>query len=85
MRAKTKTRRRTRGPSKEKRRTRGPTKIRKTELVRAAKSMLAAGLSVRSVEVDPVSGKFVMLIGQPTTENSDLDDWLMRKKDARPA
>jgi hypothetical protein len=46
--------------------------------------MLAAGLSVRGVEVDPTTGRFSVLIGQPT-EDSDLDDWLMRKKDARPA
>jgi hypothetical protein len=44
----------------------------------------AAGLTVRGIEVDPVNGKFSVLIGQPT-EDSDLDDWLMRKKDARQA
>jgi hypothetical protein len=70
--------------AKKQRRTRGPSKFRKTEVVRAARAMLAAGLSVRGVEVDPTTGRFSVLIGQPT-EDSDLDDWLMRKKDARPA
>jgi hypothetical protein len=70
--------------AKKQRRTRGPSKFRKTEVVRAARAMLAAGLSVRGVEVDPTTGRFSVLIGQPTEDN-DLDDWLMRKKDARPA
>jgi hypothetical protein len=69
---------------KLKRRTRGLTKIRQSEVARAVRGTVAAGLSVRGVEVDPVTGKFSVLIGPPT-ESGELDDWLMRKKDARPA
>jgi hypothetical protein len=70
--------------NKKERRTRGPTKIRKTEITRTARALAAAGLTVRGIEVDAVNGKFSVLTG-PSTQDSELDDWLMRKKDARPA
>jgi hypothetical protein len=70
---------------KPERRVRGPSKFRKTEIARAARGMLAAGLPVRGIEIDPATGRFVVLIGQPT-EGGDLDNWLAkREKNARQA
>ena len=66
-----------------KRRSRGLSKFKRTDLTKAAKAAIAAGLPVRSVEVDPASGKITVLIGEPATGN-ELDAWL-GKKNARPA
>ena len=47
----------------QKRRTRGLSKFKRTDLTSAAEATIAAGLSVRGVEVDPVSGKIRVLVG----------------------
>jgi hypothetical protein len=61
---------------------RGLTKIKRTEITRAALGVLAAGLTLSGVEIDPISGKFRVLVGEPApTAVNDVDDWL-RKKDA---
>jgi hypothetical protein len=49
----------------QKRRGRGPSKVKRTELTKAAKATLAAGLSVRGIDIDPATGKFTVLVGQP--------------------
>jgi hypothetical protein len=73
-----------RARQKPKRRTRGLTKIKKTEITRVARGVLAAGLPLRGFEVDPASGKFSVLVGQPgEPAGNDLDNWL-RKKNAHP-
>lgn len=48
----------------KRRRSRGLTKIRKTEIDRATRGVLAAGLTVRGVEIDPMRGTFRVLVGQ---------------------
>jgi hypothetical protein len=68
----------------KKRRTRGLSKIKKTEITRVAKGLLAAGFPVRGIDVDPATGKISVLVGQPGAPDNNLDNWL-RKKDAHPA
>ena len=70
--------------AKQPRRSRGLTKIRKTEVSRAIQGVVDAGLTPSGIEVDPISGKFRVLVGGPAGEGNALDDW-QRKKDARPA
>ena len=65
------------------RRSRGLTRIRKTEVSRAISGVLAAGLTPNGIEVDPISGKFRVLVGREADGNK-LDEWL-REKDARSA
>ena len=72
-------------PKPKQRRTRGLSKFRKTEISRAAQGMLDAGLTLRGVEVDPVTGKFRVLVGDAKGEDNELDTWLKGRKDARPA
>jgi hypothetical protein len=47
------------------RRGRGPARFKKTDVVRAAKAALAAGLSVERVVIDPATGKISVLVGKP--------------------
>jgi hypothetical protein len=69
---------------KLKRRTRGLTKIRQSEIARATRGMLAAGLSVRGVEVDSATGKFSVLIGNPTPAATNTwDDLLSDAEDEK--
>jgi hypothetical protein len=71
--------------SKQPRRTRGLSKFTRTDLTKAAKATLAAGLPVRGIDVDPATGKITVLVGEPAGEPSnDLDTWL-REKDAHSA
>jgi hypothetical protein len=63
------------------RRPRSLSKIKKTEITRTTKGILATGLSVRGVEVDPISGKFRVLVGKPD-EGNDLDKWMAERKSA---
>jgi hypothetical protein len=67
------------------RRTRGLSKFKRTDLTKAAKATLAAGLPVRGIDVDPATGKITVLVGQTAeATGNDLDNWL-RKKDAHSA
>ena len=56
---------RARQKPKPPRRTRVLTKIKKTDVTRVARGALAAGLTLRGFEVDPTTGKFCVLVGQP--------------------
>jgi hypothetical protein len=69
---------------KPKRRTRGLSKIKKTEITRVAKGLLAAGFPVRGFEVDPTTGKFSVLVGQPG-EASGINTWDEVKTNAEDA
>jgi hypothetical protein len=57
---------------------RRPSNIRKTEITRAAKALLAAGVNIARVEIEPVMGKVTFM----TTSSSgpetitDLDTWM---------
>jgi hypothetical protein len=62
---------------------RRPSKFKKTDLTRAAKAVLAAGVGIARIEIDPVSGKITIIPGSSSNseETSDLDTWMAR--DAR--
>jgi hypothetical protein len=56
------------------------TTFRQRDLAAALKAMIAAGMEVRSVEIDPVTGKIIILTlaggaNEPTT---DLDRWIAK-------
>jgi hypothetical protein len=67
------------------RRKRGPNRFNKRELVRAAKAAAAAGYPVSRIEVDPKTGKIVVVVGKPGTEpmtngnQNPLDRWMAQK------
>jgi hypothetical protein len=44
---------------------RGPSRFKRTETSRVVRATLAAGLSVERVEVDPHSGRIVVVVGKP--------------------
>jgi hypothetical protein len=71
-------------PQPLKRRPRGLTRHRRRETARLLRSALDAGLTVRGLEVDPVSGRLRVLVGKPDEPNNELDSWL-KKKDAHQA
>jgi hypothetical protein len=53
--------------------------FRKTDLVRALRAALAAGLPVERVEVDPHTGRISVIVGKPGAAPADIDDldaWL---------
>jgi hypothetical protein len=65
----------------QKRRGRGPAKFKKTDVTRAANAILAAGLPVREVKVDPHTGQISVLVGEPGEAiGNDLDHWLATKR-----
>jgi hypothetical protein len=63
-----------RKPNKPKRHTRGLSKFKRTDLTKAA---LAAGLPVRGIDIDPVTGRIRVLIGDPASETkrADANPW----------
>jgi hypothetical protein len=72
------------------RRVRGPTRIRKTEITRAIAGVRAAGLTPGGVEIDPISGKIRVLVGEPAaagaTANNPWDEVANdQAKQERPA
>ena len=71
-------------PQPLKRRPRGPSRYRRRETARLVRSVLDAGLTVRGVGVDPVTGALRVLVGKPDEPGNDLDNWL-KKKDAHQA
>ena len=57
---------------------------RRSSSTRLLRSAAAAGLTVRGIEVDPLTGKYTVLVGEPApakagAEDADLDreleDW----------
>src|SRR5262245_46483504 len=52
-------------PPPQARRTRGLSKFKRTDLIKAAKATLAAGLSIRGIDVDPATGRISVLVGPP--------------------
>jgi hypothetical protein len=64
-------------------RTRGFSRYKRSETSRLVRGVLDAGLSVRGVEVDPVTGALRVLV-EPGKPSNDLDNWL-KQKDARQA
>lgn len=60
----------------------GRAAFKQVDLTRAVRAMRAGGLDIARVEIDPASGKIVIVSGSPATAAEDpLDKWL--KEDAR--
>jgi hypothetical protein len=62
---------------------RRPSNVRKTEITRAAKALLAAGVDIARVEIEPVIGKitFMTTSSSGSEKITDLDVWMA--EDAR--
>jgi hypothetical protein len=58
-------------------------RTRKPSATRLLKGAIAAGLTVRGVELDS-TGTLRVLVGDPGKPSNDLDNWL-KKKDAHQA
>jgi len=67
-------------PKPRKRRPRSSSRYKRSETFRLVKGVQDAGLTVRGLEVDPVTGALRVLVGNPEPDNN-LDSWL-KKKDA---
>jgi len=54
--------------------------FRQRDLAAALKAIGAAGIEVRAVEIDPITGKIVILTiaGGDKEPKTDLDKWLVR-------
>jgi hypothetical protein len=54
-----------------------PKQRRRPSPTRLLKSAVAAGLSIRGIELDPITGKYTVLIGEPVpaeTEGAGADE-----------
>ena len=61
-------------PKPQTRHARGLSKFKKTDLTRAAKATLAAGLPVRGIDVDPVTGRITIQVGPPAAPTDEPTD-----------
>jgi hypothetical protein len=61
-------------------RARRPSTFRQRDVAAALKAMAAAGIEVRSVEIDPITGKIVIMTvaGGAKEQVADLDKWLTK-------
>ena len=57
---------------------RGRARFKKSDLVRAMKAADAAGLSVAGIKVDPHSGEFSVVIGEPDRASTTENPWEKR-------
>jgi hypothetical protein len=57
---------------------RRPSNVKKTDIARAAKALLAAGVEIARVEIEPAIGKITFITsGSSGAEKiTDLDTWL---------
>jgi hypothetical protein len=62
---------------------RRPSTFRQRDLTVAIKGAIAAGCAVSRVEIDPVTGKIIVMIAAGATSETvtDLDRWLSRHAD----
>ena len=69
-------------PQPLKPRPRGPSRYRRRETARLVRGVLDAGLSVRGVEVDPLTGALRVLAGRPDEPGKDaepdVEKWLSK-------
>jgi hypothetical protein len=56
---------------------RRPSKFRKTDVTRAAKAILAAGVDIARVEVEPITGKITFMTSS-SEKIPELDTWMAR-------
>ena len=54
--------------------TRGPLSFKETDLMRAIKCALKAGLQVAGFEINPKTGIILVHIGQPANDNATQPD-----------
>jgi hypothetical protein len=62
-------------------RTRGLSRFKRSEATRLLKSAIDAGMPVRGLEVDPVTGKLCLLFGEPSkgeSDDADVEQWLSK-------
>jgi hypothetical protein len=66
-------------PRPPKQRPRRLARYKRSETTRLLKGAIDAGLTVRGIEVDAITGDLRVLVGKPDEPNNDLDSWLKRK------
>jgi hypothetical protein len=68
-------------PTKKKpRNSRGPSRFKRSEVARAAKAVLDAGLRVERVDVALKTGKFSVIVGKaPPTVDDEVESWLSKQ------
>jgi hypothetical protein len=57
---------------------RRPSKFKKTDVTRAAKAVLAAGVDIIRVEIEPITGKIAIMTSSASGAEkiTELDTWL---------
>jgi hypothetical protein len=60
---------------------RRPCTFKKTEVTRAAKAVLAAGVDITRVEIEPVTGKITIMTSSSSgaEQITDLDRWVAER------
>ena len=56
---------------------RRPSKFKKTDVTRAAKAVLAAGVDIARVEIEPITGKITFMTSS-SEKIPELDTWMAR-------
>jgi hypothetical protein len=56
---------------------RRPSKFKKTDVTRAAKAILAAGVDIARVEFEPITGKITFMTSS-SEKITELDTWMAR-------
>jgi hypothetical protein len=56
---------------------RRPSKFKKTDVTRAAKAILAAGVDIARVEIEPITGKITFMTSS-SEKIPELDTWMAR-------
>jgi hypothetical protein len=59
---------------------RRPSKFKKTDVTRAAKAVLAAGVDIACVEIEPTTGKITIMTSSSSSAEkiAELDTWMAR-------
>jgi hypothetical protein len=67
-------------PQPSKQRTRGLSRYKRSETSRLLKGAIDAGLTVRGLEVDPVTGALRVLVepGKNKPDDADVEQWLSK-------
>jgi hypothetical protein len=62
---------------------RGRGAFRQRDVIRALKAARAAGMSVTRFEIDPITGKIVVIMSSPENveQRKELDKWIARRAD----
>ena len=57
---------------------RRPSKFKKTDVTRAAKAVLAAGVDIARVEIEPITGKITIMTSSASRAEkiTELDTWM---------